>query len=248
MGFRVVTIGLTLLISLISPTAVTGFPAGGGVPLDACVQAATERRIDNWTCVGGMLYFSDPAQVSSAEPRAERIAPDIGSATMQTSAVAAVGSEPDYDTWCENGSVCTTEISDWLSATNGNAAYGNSSGVTGTFDIVLRTNLNGRSARWSVRAYHDSGPALTFSNARVTCIQVGFAQCGSHYADNGDGVFSIGTGNYRGPTIQGNYLANRATYRGVLQYSFQGTGTQPYVAAPLNGQVFDCRSTSSYFE
>jgi hypothetical protein len=56
----------------------------------------------------------------------------------------------DYDSWCENGSICTRNVTLFISETKGNAAYGDLTGVIGTFDVVLRTNLNGRQGQWKL--------------------------------------------------------------------------------------------------
>lgn len=115
--------------------------------------------------------------------------------------------------------------------------------------MVLQTNLNGRSARWTLRFFHDYGPALTFKNPIVRCTHIGAVSigCGNHWADRQDGVIVLGFSNYVGPVIQGNYLANRALCRGSVSYNFTPQGLPTYTGTMLYGQQFDCRPAASCF-
>lgn len=112
-------------------------------------------------------------------------------------AKATLSPKPGHDGWCENGSVCRTEISDYVAHAKGNAAYGDKDGVIGTFDVNLRVNLNGRSPRVQTWFDYDSGPRAVFSETRIQVIE---DQGGPNpvarwsYVDgkDGNGKFAIG--------------------------------------------------------
>lgn len=65
--------------------------------------------------------------------------------------------------------MCTRKITDYVSETKGNAAYGDADGVIGSFDVVLRTNLNGRQPQWVGSLIKDSGPPIDFINVFINC-------------------------------------------------------------------------------
>ena len=112
-----------------------------------CIHAATARQLAQWVCLGGTLQYTDLVAGRQSQPaiRTEQIASDpVMLEDPPPPANGAVAPTDDYDTWCEFGSVCHRAISDYIAETKGNAGYGNSRGAIGSFDVILRTNLNGR--------------------------------------------------------------------------------------------------------
>lgn len=217
-------------------------------PVDLCTEAAISQQLESWACLGGLLAYPDPdsADGSDQEIVTERVAPETAPAEDASGEVRLLAD--DYDTWCELGTICTRSISSYISETKGNAAYGDQNGVIGSFDIVIRTNLNGRQARWNTYWIHDSGPSLGFSNASISCNEDGnIWGCGVHAADNGDGAFSVGTGRYNSPTVYGNYLSNSNDYWADVTANFLPSGYWLFSIAPLATDTFYCPSSGNCY-
>ena len=156
---------------------------------DSCVDIALSRRIEQWTCYGPLLTTPDGTELLEVSPRPADPAKSGPTGDVQP---FDLPDPDDYDTWCENGTICSRLVpglpgqSVYISETKGNAAYGDEDGLIGNFDHIVRTNLNGRSARWNVTYYHDNGPQLYFPRADVLCweqVQIfPDSNCGIHYA------------------------------------------------------------------
>jgi hypothetical protein len=208
--------------------------------LEPCVEAAKKTGATAWTCTPtGLTIAMDAAGNPS------------GAFTPIAAAVPArvegpVGTLDDYDTWCENGSICHRTIGDYTGETKGNAAYGNSQGVIGTFDVVLRTNLNGRQAQWKVTLIRDSGPTLQFSNVRVNCWEEIAAwpdnSCGTHTAGS-----PFVSGRWNSGLVYGNRLANSNEYYGAINGSFTPTGRPAYTMGTLESRYFNCYGTGNCY-
>jgi len=157
-----------------------------------------------------------------------------------------MATEPEptnFDTYCEHTAICTRYRSAYISWTKANASYGNSSGGIGSFDIVLRTNLNGRQMRWRTEFWHDSGPALRFENVFIYCREDNTgpdSNCGSHGADGGDGDFYIGTGSYRSGFINGNRLNDSNDYYATISGYFFPSGYPRYIITTVRSAQVNC--------
>lgn len=236
------------LAALAVPAAQASTPATAGqgktdstaAALAPCVQAAKKTGAKAWTCMPtGLTVTTDAAGKPS------------GQFTPIAAAVPAridgpVGTLDDYDTWCENGSICHRKISSYIGETKGNAAYGNSQGVIGTFDVVLRTNLNGRQAQWRVTLIRDTGPGLQFSNVRVNCWEEI-----SNWPDNNCGVHGAGSPyvSYRWGSglLYGNRLNNSNEYYGAVNGSFTPNGYPQYTMGTLESRYFNCYGTGNCY-
>ncbi|GAB3602671.1 hypothetical protein GCM10027411_08860 [Microbacterium aureliae] len=262
-----------MLVLTLAPPAQAAPPEGvpAGSPLDQCVSAATAAKHQQWTCLGGELTIEKDSN-GKAVGRTERIAAELpaqanvpgasaqkpmfstASFTTKTATVAAASSirvvpmkgGDFYDTWCETGTICSRSISTYASETKGNAAYGNQSGVIGSYDVIITTNLNGRQGQWVVRTIWDSGPGLNFNSPTLHCRQKDFwaaLDCGNH------GYYShrLTSSNYRytSNTLYGNKLVNIADYYGQFKVQFTPDGYPPYNATALNTRVFHCPSGGS---
>ncbi|NLU80620.1 hypothetical protein HCA58_20060 [Micromonospora sp. HNM0581] len=64
------------------------------------------------------------------------------------------------------------DASRYIGETKGNATYGDSNGVVGSFDVIIRNSLQGRRGRWTVSLIWDYGPSLTFSDSWINCYEV----------------------------------------------------------------------------
>ena len=134
-------------------------------------------------CFGSTLSYIEPSPDDRGKQAEGGWASrTVGAGESQASATPMAGTSDPDDSWCENASICHSDISDYISKTKGNAAYGNQNGVIGTFDVVLRTNLNGRQPRYTVKYIRDTGPTLTIKGT-VNCVkdQVFDGTCG-HYS------------------------------------------------------------------
>jgi hypothetical protein len=221
-------------------------PRGVSVPtgLKPCVDEAATTRAQQWVCVGDTLLVLKDATGKSvntttqvaAQPSTGAPAPQVSATPPRPGAVAA----DDYDTWCETGTICTRQISYYVSETKGNAAYGNQNGVIGNYDAIIRTNLNGLSAQWRVTIIHDSGPMLSFSSSRVQCTEDSFFPqvCGVHNLPNIS--VSSSAWRYDFATIYGNKLVNSDAYHGAFLTNFTPTGYPRYTAGVLSTQQFTC--------
>lgn len=144
------------------------------------------------------------------------------------------------------------KISSYISETKGNAAYGDSRGAIGSFDVILRTNLNGRQPQWRVYWYHDTGPALSFRSAYLNCrkdiANLPDTNCGVFAVDNSDAAFYLGTGNITTPpTIYGNRLVESDEYYSQVDAYFTPTGYPQYTMGRLRSANFNCYGTSNCY-
>lgn len=73
-----------VLIGLIA-SPVNAVAAPPQTPLDQCVEAATDRQIESWVCIGGWLEYSDTSSTSD-EP--ETIVEQIAPSGVQTESTA----------------------------------------------------------------------------------------------------------------------------------------------------------------
>lgn len=131
----------------------------------------------------------------------------------------------------------------------GNAAYGNSSGAIGSYDAIVRTNLNGRQAQWDVTIIWDSGPALSFYSTYVQCIDDWAVPviCGTH--DLANRTISGSNFRYAYPRIYGNKLVNADKYHAAFHTHFTPAGYPTYNASTLSTWQFTCpsRTANCYF-
>lgn len=219
----------------------------------ACVSEALDRSIESWTCMGGTLsYFEDSDHESVQEPGetdapsvvSEQVVPAVAaeqsSSTPSGFAVMAA-SAPSNDYWCEPTPRCTNIYSDYKGKAKGNVVWGTANGVSGTFDIVIHTNLNGRQSQAQVQLYKDSGPPLTFSNLAVECQHVGNAWgCGSSFADDSDGKVRLSAKAWNGPIIYGNRLSQKGTYYDLVTGRVRPDGEAVLPMPSLAGPKFVC--------
>lgn len=219
--------------------------------LQPCVDQAVSQGVQQWVCTAeGMDIQADAAgrivdQFVAVEPAP--VAEDPGNpGLMQEKAEAPADAgalaEEDYDSWCENGSICSRDISPYVTEVKGNAAYGNQDGVIGTYDAVLRVSLNGRHPNGIVTLIWDSGPALSFNGSRYHCYQVGVTMCGSKVIDD-TRVTSTSRRSSSG-FVNGNDLTNDADYYNGYETNFIPDGYPQYTAAPLNTHKFTCATST----
>ncbi|MET9228508.1 hypothetical protein [Lentzea sp. NPDC003310] len=196
--------------------------------LAPCVDAAKRSGAAAWTCTAAGLTVEVDG-VRAFTP----IAPAVPARVEEARVL------DDYDGWCENGSVCHRVINDYIAETKGNAAYGNQEGVIGTFDVVLRTVLNGRQAQWRVALIRDSGPLLQFTSVQVTCWEEV-----NLLPDNSCGVHGAGAptvqGRWDSNTLYGNKLASSNEYYGAVNGEFTPAGHPGFTMGTLEGEYFNC--------
>ncbi|MHA7275655.1 hypothetical protein ACX80O_03890 [Arthrobacter sp. Hz1] len=199
---------------------------------------ALKQKAQEWVCTGEGLSVSTDAKgkpvqqftALQAEAQLEGESPPSFSILAD-----------DYDTWCECGDVCRRKITSYIAETKGNAAYGNTSGVTGSFDIVIRTNLNGRQANSRVTRIWDSGPALAFTSSRIRCWETATfrpSTCGSH--DAGNVTVSSSSKRHTSGLIYGNRLNNSNEYYNQFTSYFTPTGYPRQSIRALNTLQFNC--------
>lgn len=248
-------ITVATLCGVIGLAAAPSSAATQGEFSDECVTEATSRSLDQWLCLGGALYY--PAETVK-DGKKEKVTKREQVTPLREVVAQDLRGKPspradDYDTWCENGTICRRIISDYKSETKGNAAYGNSDGVIGTFDVILKTTLNGASGKWQGIFDWDSGPEVTFNQAHIECRNVINAwpdsSCGAWPVDgeDGNGSFAISESDQRdtGPVIQGNKLEDAGEYFGKVQSYFTPDGHPENVMAELADNHFQCYGPNS---
>ncbi len=212
----------------------------GASAIAPCIELAYETRASAWLCTpAGLTVFTNDEQ---------------GGMTSEFTAVEPAvpalweSSEPsvlydDYDGWCENGSVCHREISFYIEETKGNAAYGNAAGVIGTFDVILRTSLNGRQPQFRISLIWDQGPTLHFGGVAASCFEVVDNWPDSHCGTEGAGAPTIGPGGWRwnSDTLFGNRLNDNSDYYGAVNGDFRAEGYNiPFAIGQLESTRFFC--------
>lgn len=231
---------LVFSLSILSAESAEASPAQTST--EQCAAHATAERLHVWVCVGGVLSYSNgPSEASKTLRVAGSPASDFS--------VAQMAPEPaNFDSYCEYARTCTGYRNAYISWTKGNAAYGNQDGGIGSFDVILRTNLNGRQMQWRTEFWHDSGPSLRFDNVFINCREEQLGpnpNCGVHAADNGDGDFSIGTGVYKSPVIYGNRLRRSDDYYATISGYFYPAGYPRYTMSALRGGQVECYGTGN---
>lgn len=222
------------------PAPASNKPATTNEPQpEACISIALSGDADYWTCNAEGLteIYLD----GSGEPQPPVYTPFDPPQPIVESGPSAYD---DWDTWCESGSICRRKINSYASETKGNAAYGNSSGVIGTYDVIIRTNLNGRQANHGLALIWDSGPGLDFNDVYARCREdrnnYPDANCGDHYA--GGPLISAGYFRWNSATLYGNRLVNANPYYADVTANFIPTGYPTYIAAPLRSMKWNCPS------
>ena len=231
----------TLIASLFAASPATA-AAGADPALQPCIDLAVDTGIREWVCTGEGLFQSRDAKGKKSEKFTE-VAPIAVESELDPSKLDATAKGGDfYDTWCEYGTVCHREISSYIEETKGNAAYGNQDGAIGAYDAVVRTNINGRSARWTVTLIWDYGPTLKFENPDMLCWEDKLVDgpCGVHDVSTGPVTISSASFRWQSSLIQGNYLRNNNPYYAQLATQFTPTGYPKYSALRLKTAIFNC--------
>ena len=180
-------------------------------------------------------------------PVAAETTPSTPLAACEDAALAG-----DYSSWvCLGGNLTGVDASTGVLESKGNAAWGDQSGVRGTFDVALRTNLNGRSARWTVYLTVDSGPNILINEQWVNCYEdLNYwldNNCGQHRVKAQGGVTSwtINYSVFKSPLLYGNRLENSNKYYGQTSGRFAPSGFQTLVMSPLKSAEFECWGTGN---
>ena len=254
---RALATALIALVSLAVPPSLTvqaanaegsGSPSSGVEPsLQDCVDYAVQHTLDHWVCTGkGVTYESKD---SSGKTQQHYTA--ITQRRLVTSSRGAVINASDYDSWCETAPVCHRKVGNYVEEVKGNAAYGNQNGVIGTFDIVIRSNLNGRQVQWRVAYIWDSGPSIKFEYPQISCwdrnpIGVWYG-CGSYVVTNGSTAPKVSSGSWRWDSrrLDSARLEQDDTYHGAHDTYFAPSGYPRYAAAILNTGDFNCFSNGT---
>lgn len=236
------SLGIALLSLGIGGTALAApvSEPGQSTPLDSCTTEAVRREIQSWVCIGNHLVEMSGNEPTRLVPGGERSSPAI-----ETSPSARLQDQDDYDTWCEGGDVCSRRISAFISETKGNGAYGNATGSIGRFDVILKTNLNGRSPRWTISFIHDEGPPLNLENPQVQCFEdVNFfpdSDCGLYPSDQNPRI-GPGARRWNSQLLNGVPLEDENDYYGEVYARFTPDGQPPQTILPLRSANFNCPS------
>ncbi|GAB3901847.1 hypothetical protein GCM10029964_091260 [Kibdelosporangium lantanae] len=153
----------------------------------------------------------------------------------------------DWDSWCETEAIChrNPDGNKYIEETKGNGTWGDQSGVRGSFDIIIRTNLNGRQPRWTSALIWDSGEAVWVGGATIECWEEI-----SLWPDNSCGYFeypetrAISPGNARldSGLIYGNYLVNSNDYYSSFVGYFNPDSDPDFEISipPLESTYYNC--------
>ncbi|HKD97326.1 MAG TPA: hypothetical protein VKB69_06935 [Micromonosporaceae bacterium] len=134
-----------------------------GKGLAACIAAAKAERPSTWFCMGGDLTTTT-VKGGKVTTDTRTVATDFRDTTGEVRPFI-----DDYDSWCENGSICGRQISAYIAEVKGNGAYGDIHGVIGTVDFIIRQAFNGQYPRWRTVIIWDSGPVITINQYVNVC-------------------------------------------------------------------------------
>lgn len=225
-----------------APTDVSGDrwnAANIGAPaLQGCFDLARATAAEAWTCTPDGLTVIDQATGESTFTALSA----AGAAPQSDVSIAAA--EPDPDTWCESGSICSTRVSAYIAWTKGNVGYGNSSGAIGAWDNTIRVNLNGRQPQYRLVAVHDTGPALSLK-LTLTCNETPFpyAQCG--YSERSASI-SASSRKYESGFIYGDALSDATSYRATVGGTFTASGySYTFTIGALRSLIWNCPSSGN---
>jgi hypothetical protein len=152
---------------------------------------------------------------------------------VQGDIMPLTGSADPDDAWCEFSptAICHDRVSSYVATTKGNGKYGVGTQPLGNIDVVIRTNLNGRAGRWTVKLFWDDGPRVDFSILAVNCWEdMGWLpdpNCGTHYVSGTPWVGPTKP-KYQSSTIYGNQLADANDYYAEVWGVFQADGWEEY--------------------
>lgn len=211
-----------------------------------CIAMAAKTEADTWTCTAQGLTTATRDRNGRVDQVFTPVAPAIVSDDSEPSPLL-----DDYDGWCEDRAVCRRILSDFIEETKGNLVYGviSDSGVEviGTFDVIIRTNLNGRQAQWRQTYIWDGGPGVFLDEVFANCWEVidlwPDLSCGNH--SGGGGRITSSSWRWETGTIFGNRLVNSALYYGAAEGRFNSdfNPTLEFVIPPLETNRFDCPGT-----
>lgn len=145
-----------------------GLQGNEGAGLRACVAQVKQARSESWTCIGGELTTRGANGQSQTTIVANDFQDTTASAPGKADSDVTVQAD-DYDSWCENGSICGRRISDYIAEVKGNGAYGDANGVIGAFDFVVRQAFNGQRPRWRNILIWDYGPQIESQEFTNNC-------------------------------------------------------------------------------
>lgn len=187
--------------------------------LQSCIDTSVAARLESWVC--------GPFETRSGTVRPVASTPLIDDPF-----------EVD-DVWCENAGICHQVRSPYLSFTRGKGAYGNATGVIGSFDVTLRTSLSGRQPRWTLSLVRTSGPPIQFFLMHVDCWEdVSFLPdptCGS--IDPGGPLVAS---RWRSSLLFGPRLNDANEYYAVVNGEFAPEGRQIFTLGALQSLSFTC--------
>ncbi|WP_344836118.1 hypothetical protein [Kribbella ginsengisoli] len=248
-----------------TPSAVASTPPPApGVQLDdsaqrACIAEAKRMPKSAWTCMAGMLTAR--IEVPGGAPRTE--IKEFGSGIVQLTpppaTKAAAGADilaDDYDSWCEDGTVCGRKISDYIAEVKGNGVYGVGGTVIGRVDFIVRQAFNGPYPRWRGLLIWDSGPTIRPNAFWADCRINRSGPDG--FCDNVQLDFSpITSTTWRSwaPSSTGyeqtdTKLSNNTTYHDDLHGSFKADGHSELFAAGTihTGRWRQCGPNCKYYQ
>ncbi|WP_454294414.1 hypothetical protein [Salana multivorans] len=222
--------------------------------VDACAREANELNAAAWTCLGGALtYLESPGESSSTSDdvwttrQVVAVPPPEESLSPSPDGPAPMGAGDPWDPWCEYGTSCERmkdPASKYILERKQNGAWGDHTGVRGTYDVILLTNLNGRQVRYRLGFEIDSGPSIVF-DTKVNCVknQLFDGTCGSFYTYKSVSNWWQGQMQYmdRIPNNRGdNYFS---TVTGTIEPA--GWGGGPIQLGGFTTSDFICPNNSS---
>ncbi|SCG38228.1 hypothetical protein [Micromonospora coxensis] len=239
-GLLVVVLGMTAMEgqAAASPSGKSTYDGAQKV-LAPCIALAMQQKASEWSCTSAGLAST---RLDAHGTPTTTFTPVAATTALAPAPVSVLAD--DYDTWCESSGTChrVIDASRYIGETKGNAVYGNSSGVIGSFDVIIRNSLQGRRGRWTVSLIWDLGPSLTFSDSWINCYEVidlwPDADCGDHALY--PGRISSGSWRWNSPTIYGNNLVNSAAYYAAFNTDFTPAGYSARTAPALETARFKC--------
>jgi hypothetical protein len=115
----VTTCGVFTAVSMFgaASAAHAAKPDTTATTLAPCIAEAAERKAEAWMCTAAGLTIMQPAANASTFIA---VAPAVAPRVEPRGVILA----DDYDSWCESGSTCHRNPSQYISETKGNGAWG----------------------------------------------------------------------------------------------------------------------------
>jgi hypothetical protein len=208
-------------------------------PTEQCAAIATQRELPDWSCLDGTVTYrvvdettTNTGRIISTSASGEVWAQEQLVATPLSARIGSrVGASP------------LQVLSNYSAKSANTVVYGDGSQTIGTFDLSLKTNLNGGQPWFWVTFFKLSGPNVTI-HSTVNCVwdKLFDGTCG-HFP-----VETVYAGNYSSNRILGTKVPSAGMYFSTLtgNYTPDGYGNHAFPTLRNDSWVCTTRSLCQY--